>query len=124
MAKNLIATIVDTLKTDMVSQVNFAAVAYVQCPLTMDYEAFKLLALASPISPAEEQGTDFARGFALALRMFKNSRGSQKLLVLITDGEDLEKNWPESLKELQKAKDHGFYRGRRHSRRSADSHSG
>jgi Ca-activated chloride channel homolog len=103
-AKNLIVTIVDNLRTDLVSQINFAAVAYVQCPLTMDYEAFKLMAQASQISPAEEQGTDFAKGFALALRLFQKSRGSQKLLVLITDGEDLEKNWPESLKELQKEK--------------------
>lgn len=103
-AKNLIATIVNNLKTDLVSQVNFAAVAYVQCPLTLDYEAFKLMAMASQVSPAEEQGTDFASGFTLALRLFKKSNGSQKMLVLITDGEDLEKNWPESLKELQKAK--------------------
>jgi Ca-activated chloride channel family protein len=103
-AKSLITTVIDNLKTDLVSQVNFAAVAYVQCPLTMDYEAFKLMAQASQISPAEEQGTDFARGFTLAMRMFKNSRSTQKLLVLITDGEDLEKNWPESLKELQKEK--------------------
>ncbi len=103
-AKNLIATIVDTLKTDLVSLVNFAAVAYVQCPLTIDYEAFKLMALASQVSPAEEQGTDFAKGFTLALSLFKKSRGSQKLLVLITDGEDLENNWPDALKELQKQK--------------------
>ena len=101
-AKNLITTIVNSLKTDMVSQINFAAVAYVQCPLTVDYEAFTLLAMASQISPTEEQGTDFAKGFDLALSLFKKNRGSQKLLVLITDGEDLENNWPETLKELQK----------------------
>ena len=103
-AKSLISTIVDNLRTDLVSQINFAAVAYVQCPLTMDYEAFKLMAMASQVSPDEEQGTDFARGFDLALRLFKKSAGSQKLLVLITDGEDLENNWPETLKELQKEK--------------------
>jgi Ca-activated chloride channel family protein len=103
-AKSLIAAMVDNLRTDLVSQVNFAAVAYVQCPLTMDYEAFKLMAMASQVSPAEEQGTDFARGFSLALRLFKKTRGSQKILVLITDGEDLENNWPETLKELQKDK--------------------
>ena len=103
-AKNLVATIVDTLKTDMVSLVNFAAVAYVQCPLTMDYEAFKLLALASAASPEEEQGTNFAAGLALALRMFKHSPASQKVMVLISDGEDLESKWPESMPELQKQK--------------------
>jgi Ca-activated chloride channel family protein len=103
-SKSLIATIVDNLRTDLISQINFAAVAYVQCPLTMDYEAFKLMTQASQISPAEEQGTDFAKGFALGLRMFKNSRGSQKLMILITDGEDLEKNWPEAVQALQKEK--------------------
>jgi Ca-activated chloride channel family protein len=101
-AKNLIVTIVDALKTDLVSQVNFAAVAYVQCPLTMDYDAFKLMAMASQASPAEEQGTDFAKGFELALSLFKKTRGSQKLLLLITDGEDLENNWPGALQELRK----------------------
>jgi Ca-activated chloride channel family protein len=103
-AKNLVATIVDSLKTDLVSQVNFAAVAYVQCPLTIDYEAFKLMAMATQVSPDEEQGTDFARGFTLALSILKKTRGSQKLLVLITDGEDLENNWTDALKELQKEK--------------------
>jgi len=103
-AKNLISDLVDALKTDMVSQVNFAAVAYVQCPLTMDYEAFKLLALASTASPKEEQGTDFAAGLALALRMFKNSPTSQKLIVLITDGEDQENKWSASVQEIQKQK--------------------
>lgn len=103
-AKNLITMIVDSLRTDLVSLVNFAAVAYVQCPLTLDYEAFKLLTMATTVSPAEEQGTDFARGFILALSVFKKSRSSRKLLVLITDGEDLERNWSETLKELQKEK--------------------
>jgi len=103
-AKNLIATIVDSLKTDMVSQVNFAAAAYVQCPLTLDYEAFKLLALATAASPEEEQGTDFAQGLALALRMFKHSPASQKVIVLISDGEDQENKWSEAVPELQKQK--------------------
>lgn len=101
-AKNLIAAIVDSLRTDMVSQVNFAAVAYVQCPPTLDYEAFKLLALASAPSPGEEQGTDFAKGFALAGRMFRDSRSSLKVLIMITDGEDQEQGWPAAVQELQK----------------------
>jgi Ca-activated chloride channel family protein len=101
-AKNLVAAIVDSLRTDMVSQVNFAAVAYVQCPPTLDYEAFKLLALASSPSPGEEQGTDFAKGFALAGRMFRNSRSSRKVLIMITDGEDQEQGWPDAVRELQK----------------------
>jgi Ca-activated chloride channel family protein len=101
-ARNLIVAIVEALRTDMVSQVNFAGAAYVQCPPTLDYEAFKLLALASATSPEEEQGTDFAKGFSLALRLFRGSRTSQKVAVLITDGEDHELGWRETVKELQK----------------------
>ncbi len=101
-AKRLVAEIISSLRTDMVSLIGFAAVAYVQCPLTLDYEAFTLLALAAQISPDDEQGTDFAKGFELALSLFKKTRGSQKLLVLITDGEDQENNWPAALKDLQK----------------------
>jgi len=101
-ARNLIVAIVEALRTDMVSQVNFAGAAYVQCPPTLDYEAFKLLALASATSPEEEQGTDFAKGFSLAMRLFRGSHTSQKVAVLITDGEDHELGWRETVKELQK----------------------
>lgn len=100
-ARTLIVAIVDALRTDMVSQVNFAGAAYVQCPPTLDYEAFKLLALASQPSPDEEQGTDFAKAFALALRLFRGSRGSQKVAVLVSDGEDLEQNWADPVQELR-----------------------
>lgn len=100
-AKNLVAAIVDALHSDMVSQVNFAGSAYVQCPPTLDYEAFKLLALTSPISPAQEQGTDFAKAFTLGLRLFRSSRSSQKVMIMVTDGEDQEQGWPAALKELQ-----------------------
>ena len=101
-ARNLVAAVVDALRSDMVSQVNFAGAAYVQCPPTLDYEAFKLLALASPISPPEEQGTDFAKAFTLGLSLFRSSRSSQKVMILVTDGEDQEQGWPGAVKELQK----------------------
>ena len=115
-AKNLIAAIVDALRTDMVSQVNFAAVAYVQCPPTLDYEAFKLLALASAASPEEEQGTDFAKGLALALRMFRASRSSQKV-----HRSDHRRRGPgaglaRGGAGAAEAEGHGVHRGRRHPR--------
>ena len=101
-ARNLVAAVVDALRTDMVSQVNFAGSAYVQCPPTLDYEAFKLLALASQPSPPEEQGTDLGKAFTLGLRLFRNSRSSRRVMILVTDGEDQEGAWPEAVRELQK----------------------
>ncbi|MCP5105274.1 MAG: VWA domain-containing protein [bacterium] len=104
MAKQLIAGIVDNLRTDYVSLVNFAGAAYVQCPLTIDYEAFKLMTEASVISPAEEQGTDFHEGFQLALNTFQKSNSDHKVMILITDGEDQEKSWQQAMEQLQQQK--------------------
>ena len=103
-AKQLIASLVDNLKTDYVSLINFAGVAYVQCPLTVDYEAFKMMCDASVISPPEEQGTDFEQGFDLALKTFAKSKSEHKVLVIITDGEDQENTWQGVIGEFQKQK--------------------
>ena len=101
-AKQLVVNIVDNLTTDYLALINFAGVAYVQCPLTIDYEAFKLMAEASTISPSEEQGTDFSRAFQLALKSFENSKSDKKVLVLITDGEDQEAQWQSIIPEIKK----------------------
>ena len=103
-AKQLVVNIVDNLTTDYLSLINFAGTAYVQCPLTIDYEAFKLLTEASTISPGEEQGTDFSQGLSLALKSFANSKSDKKLLVLITDGEDQEAQWQNIIPEISKQK--------------------
>jgi Ca-activated chloride channel family protein len=92
-AKQLIVNIVDNLTTDFLGLINFAGTAYIQCPLTIDYEAFKLMTETSMISPSEEQGTDFSQAFQLALKSFEKSKSDKKLLVLITDGEDQEAQW-------------------------------
>jgi Ca-activated chloride channel homolog len=101
-AKQLVTTIVDHLTSDYLGLVNFAGAAYVQCPLTVDYEAFKLMAGASTISPEEEQGTDFKEAFQLALKSFENSKSDKKVLILITDGEDQEGAWQAFLPEIKK----------------------
>ncbi|MEN8221912.1 MAG: VWA domain-containing protein [Acidobacteriota bacterium] len=103
-AKDLINTIVENLNTDYVGLINFSGIAHVQCPLTIDYEALKLLTEASVISPPEEQGTDFFEAFSLALRTLKISSNNNKLIFLITDGEDQEERWKEILEEIKSEK--------------------
>ena len=73
-----------------VGLVAFAGQAFLQCPLTFDYGAFhdSLMAIDDKTIPIP--GTDIGRGLDEASRaMEKNER--QKLMVLLTDGEDLEK---------------------------------
>ncbi len=103
-AKDLINTIVQNLKTDYVGLINFSGIAHVQCPLTIDYEAMKLLTESSVISPPQEQGTDFFEALSLALRTLKISSNSNKVIFLITDGEDQEDRWKDILDEIKAEK--------------------
>ena len=99
--RRLITSAADALTTDYVSLVNFAGTAYVQCPLTVDMEAFSLMVNASEISPSEEQGTNLAEALETALKVLKAERKVQRMLVLITDGEDQEGGWESILPTLK-----------------------
>jgi len=74
-----------------VGLVAFAGSALIQCPLTFDTDAFEesLLALDEKTLPIA--GTDIGRALGEAYHaMDKNSR--RKMVILVTDGEDLEKS--------------------------------
>jgi Ca-activated chloride channel family protein len=73
-----------------VGLVAFAGQAFLQCPLTFDYDAFRDALMAVDDQTIPVPGTDIARALDEAfLAMEKDSR--RKTMVLLTDGEDLEK---------------------------------
>jgi Ca-activated chloride channel family protein len=74
-----------------VGLVAFAGSAFIQCPLTFDTDAFEesLMSLDEKTMPIP--GTDIGRALTEAYQaMDKKSR--HKIMVLVTDGEDLEKS--------------------------------
>ncbi len=88
-AKLAVADFVRAHGRGRVGLVAFAGSAFLQCPLTLDYDAFQnsLDALDEKTMPVP--GTDIGQALSEAARaMEKNSR--RKLVVLLTDGEDLE----------------------------------
>lgn len=79
----------------------FAGDAFLQCPLTSDKEAFAMyLEYASPESIAL-QGTDIGGALDEAVRVFDKKKVSNKVALLITDGEDHEKGVDKALKALK-----------------------
>jgi Ca-activated chloride channel family protein len=71
-----------------VGLVAFAGQAFLQCPLTFDYDAFHDALLACDEKTIPVPGTDIGRALDTAFRaMEKNDR--RKVVVLVTDGEDL-----------------------------------
>jgi Ca-activated chloride channel family protein len=89
-AKLAIDDFVGRLDGDAVGLVAFAGSAFLQCPLTLDYGAFheSLAALDTHIIP--RGGTDISSAIRAAQAALRNRAGSDKVLILVTDGEDLE----------------------------------
>ena len=82
-----------------VGLVAFAGQAFLQCPLTFDYDAFREALLAVDEKTIPVPGTDIGRALDEAfLAMEKNDR--RKIMVLVTDGEDLEKGGVAEAKRL------------------------
>lgn len=88
--------------TGRVGVVAFAGAAFLQCPLTFDYDA-----LEDALKDLDERtipvgGTDIGRALQEAFHALeKNS--SRKRIVLLTDGEDLEKSGVKEAESLAKA---------------------
>ena len=67
----------------------FAGQAFLQCPLTFDYGAFQDTLMQLDDKSIPVPGTDIGRALEEGAQAFDKSE-RQKVLVLVTDGEDLE----------------------------------
>jgi Ca-activated chloride channel family protein len=78
------------LEGDRIGLIPFAGSAFALCPLTLDYDAFResLNALDTDLIP--RQGTDLASAIKEAERLFDENGNNHRVLVLLTDGEDLQ----------------------------------
>lgn len=85
-AKRELMDLVEKLDGDRVGLIVFAGRAFVFCPLTHDYESFRLFIdeLATDLIPI--QGTDIDSALKLAMESFE-AQNSRAILIL-TDGED------------------------------------
>jgi Ca-activated chloride channel family protein len=82
-----------------VGLVAFAGSAFLQCPLTFDQGAFEETLMSIDEKTIPVPGTDIGRALNEANRaMDKNSK--HKMVVLVTDGEDLEKSGIAAAKRL------------------------
>jgi Ca-activated chloride channel family protein len=73
-----------------VGLVAFAGQAFLQCPLTPDHDAFRDALTAMDERTIPVAGTDVGRALDEAYRAM-DKKAPRKVIVLITDGEDLEK---------------------------------
>ena len=94
--------ILDFLKVvqgDRVGLVAFAGAAFIQCPLTLDYAALEMFLNAIQPDLIPVPGTDLGAAIEMGLSAFDEEANTDKVILLITDGEDNEKRGLEAARQ-------------------------
>ena len=89
-AKLAIADFADRLPDNRLGLITFAGDAFLQCPLTLDHDAFQTAVRELDTDTIPRPGTDIATAIDQAVDALKSQPNNLKLLILVTDGEDLE----------------------------------
>ena len=88
-AKLAIDDFTNMLDGDAVGLVAFAGAAFLVCPITLDYGAFHESLNAIDTSTIPRGGTNIASAIREAESALRRRPGTDKILILVTDGEDL-----------------------------------
>jgi Ca-activated chloride channel family protein len=89
-AKLAIADFANRLEGDAVGIVAFAGSAFLVCPITLDYGAFLESLSATDTNTIPRGGTNISSAIHEAQAALRRRPGSDRILILVTDGEDLE----------------------------------
>ncbi|MBW2592345.1 MAG: VWA domain-containing protein, partial [Deltaproteobacteria bacterium] len=101
-AKREIVDLLTMLQGDRVGLVAFAGTAFMQCPLTLDYEAFHIFLKALSPDFLPVGGSDIGNAVATCIQGFDEKANAQKAIILITDGEN---TGTDIVKAAEKARD-------------------
>ncbi len=89
-SKFAVKDLVKKLNGDRVGLIAFAGTAFLQCPLTIDYNGFLLTLDDLSTNTIPRGGTSIASAINEAVNTLKGPDKKYKILVIITDGEQLE----------------------------------
>ena len=99
LAKMSILELLKSLSGDQVGLIAFAGTAFLQCPSTSDYNAFKLALQATDTQIIPKGGTNLSAAMMLAAQTF-DPQSHYKQMMLLTDGENLAGDALKTAKEL------------------------
>jgi len=102
-AKRKIEDLVNILDGDRIGLTAFAGLAFVQCPLTLDYGAFRTILDSIDQETIPLPGTAVGRAIDKCLTAFDQKERKYKVIILITDGEDHEQKALEAAKRARDA---------------------
>lgn len=91
-AKREIIDLVEKLKAQSVGLVVFAGEAFVQCPPTVDYSAFRMFLDVATVGMISDTGTDLADAINVSTILLDDGSVVDKAIIIFTDGETFEGN--------------------------------
>jgi|APMed6443717190_1056831.scaffolds.fasta_scaffold35655_2 Ca-activated chloride channel homolog len=91
-SRQAINRLIDKLTGDRVGIIVFAGKAYIQLPLTTDYNAARMFVSTINTNMVPSQGTAIGEAIQLALNSFDKELERNKAIIIISDGEDHEEN--------------------------------
>ncbi len=89
-ARAEVRSFLSRLRGDRIGLLTFAGTAVVQCPLTLDYGAINLFLDVASTESVPDPGTSLAAAITTANSAFIARERKYKVLIIVTDGEDLE----------------------------------
>lgn len=89
-SKLALADFVKHLKGDRIGLIAFSGSAFVQCPLTVDYNGFLLSVESLDMNTIPRGGTSIAGAIRQAMKSYEGGLKKYKALIIVTDGEDHE----------------------------------
>ena len=102
-ARREAVAVLERLGGSRVAVVAFAGDAARLCPLTIDRSAARLVLESLSTSTVAEPGTDLAKGLRTAAKLLPPKRRNEQVILVWTDGEDLERNARAAVDELARA---------------------
>ncbi len=86
-AKREIYDLLNMLKGDRIGLAAYSGTAFLQCPLTLDYNAFHIFLNTLTPDMLPVGGTDIGEALRVSLSAFDEKAKTEKAIILITDGE-------------------------------------
>tara|TARA_R110000850_G_scaffold271031_2_gene404710 strand:- start:103110 stop:104153 length:1044 start_codon:yes stop_codon:yes gene_type:complete len=91
-SKQLVSQIINSLGGDRVGIVGYAGSAFPQLPITTDYNAARMFLNSMNTDMVSSQGTAIAEAIELAKTYYDEEDQTNRVLIIISDGEDHQGN--------------------------------
>lgn len=99
-AKNIVESIIAKLEGDRIGFIPFSSAAYIQMPLTDDYQLARMFLDVIDTDMIGGGGTNVGTALSLAEKSFEETSSADRVVIILSDGEEHDSNSVDILKSI------------------------